>query len=112
MAQAPVVFHRSYMYIVVIAWFYVAVLMAVAEATSSTGTVLGAIITFFLYGLLPIGIVVYVMGSPLRKKARLAAEALADARASESLTRISPDESSHPAGSAEADRITSVGKKP
>lgn len=111
MAQGPAVFHHPYMYIVVIAWFYVAVLMAVAEATSSTGTVLGAIITFFLYGLLPIGIVVYVMGSPLRKKARLAAEAQADLQATESLTRISPDDSGHPAGGAEADRVTSVGKK-
>jgi mannose/fructose/N-acetylgalactosamine-specific phosphotransferase system component IID len=61
------------MYLVVIGWLYVAVLMAVAEATSSTGSVLGAIITFFLYGLLPVSIMVYLMGSPLRKKARLAA---------------------------------------
>lgn len=99
------------MYIVVIAWFYVAVLMAVAEATSSTGTILGAIITFFLYGLLPIGIVVYVMGSPLRKKARLAAEAQANAPKPESSTRISPDESGHSSGGAEADRVTSVGKE-
>ncbi len=37
------------MYLVVIAWLYVALLMAVAEATSHTGTVFGAIITFFLY---------------------------------------------------------------
>ena len=34
------------MYLVVIAWLYVALMMAVAEATNTTGTVLGAIVTF------------------------------------------------------------------
>jgi len=31
--------------------------------------VLGAIVTFVLYGLLPMGIVVYIMGTPSRKRA-------------------------------------------
>jgi len=62
------------MYLVVIAWLYVAVMMALAEAFSGNGTVLGAIVTFFLYGLLPISLVVYLMGTPLRRKARRAAE--------------------------------------
>ena len=56
------------MYIVPIAWIYVAVMMAMAEATSSTGTVLGALITFVLYGLLPVGLVLYIMGTPGRKR--------------------------------------------
>jgi mannose/fructose/N-acetylgalactosamine-specific phosphotransferase system component IID len=55
------------MYLVVIAWLYVAVMMALAEAFSGNGTVLGAIVTFFLYGLLPISLVVYLMGTPLRR---------------------------------------------
>ena len=63
------------MYIVVIAWMYVVVMMSVAEATNSSGSVLGAVITFVLYGLLPISIVVYVMGTGARRKARQAAEA-------------------------------------
>jgi hypothetical protein len=62
------------MYIVPIGWLYVAVLMAVAEATNSTGTVLGGFITFVLYGLLPVGLVVYVMGAPARKRAIKALE--------------------------------------
>lgn len=62
------------MYIVPIAWLYVAVLMAVAEATNTTGTVMGGIITFFLYGLLPVVLVVYVMGAPSRKRAIKAKE--------------------------------------
>jgi hypothetical protein len=63
------------MYIVPIAWLYVALMMAVAEATSSQGTVLGAIFTFVLYGLLPIGLVLYFMGTPARRRQRLAREA-------------------------------------
>ena len=43
------------MYLVLIAWLYVTLLMAVAEATSPTGSLLGAIVTFTLYGLLPMG---------------------------------------------------------
>jgi hypothetical protein len=57
------------MYIVPIAWLYVALMMAVAEATNTTGTVLGGIITFFLYGLGPVALVVYLMGAPARRKA-------------------------------------------
>ncbi len=72
-----------FMYIVPIAWLYVALMMAVAEATASNGTVLGAIITFLLYGVLPITLVVYVMGTPARKRAIKAREQaeLAAARA-------------------------------
>lgn len=56
------------MYLIVIAWTYVTLMMAVAEATSPQGTVLGAIITFALYGLLPMGILVYILGTPSRKR--------------------------------------------
>ena len=62
------------MYIVPIAWLYVALMMSVAEATNTNGTVLGGILTFILYGILPTSIIVYVMWAPNRKKARLAAE--------------------------------------
>lgn len=62
------------MYIVPIAWLYVALMMSVAEATNTNGSILGGILTFILYGILPTSIIVYVMGAPNRKKARLAAE--------------------------------------
>ena len=62
------------MYIVPIAWLYVALMMAVAEATNTTGTVLGGIITFFLYGVGPVALVVYIMGSSSRRKAIKARE--------------------------------------
>ena len=62
------------MYLVLIAWLYVALMMAIAEATSPVGSVLGAFFTFILYGLLPMGIVGYVMGAPARRRARKVAE--------------------------------------
>lgn len=63
------------MYIVAIAWVFVVVLMAAAEATSTQGTLLGAFFTLLLYGALPLSIVLYVMGTPARKRARRQAEA-------------------------------------
>ncbi|WP_287880482.1 hypothetical protein [Acidovorax sp.] len=62
------------MYLVVITWLYVTLMMAVAEATSSTGSLMGAVVTFVLYGLLPAGIVAYILGTPARKRAIKARE--------------------------------------
>ena len=56
------------MYIVPIAWIYVAMMMAVAEATNTNGTVLGAFVTFVLYGAAPVALVLYFMGSPSRRR--------------------------------------------
>jgi predicted permease len=69
------------MHLVVIAWVYVVLMMAVAEALSSQGTVLGAVFTLLLYGALPLAIVVYILGTPARRRARLAREAAALAHA-------------------------------
>jgi len=63
------------MHLVIIAWLYVALMMAVAEATNTTGSVLGALFTFLLYGLLPVGLLLYVMLTPARRRARQAREA-------------------------------------
>ena len=85
------------MYLVAIAWMYVVVMMTVVEATSANGTVIGAVFTFFLYGALPLGIVLYILRTPARKRARRLAEASAvDASA------IPPDGGDHPAGDAVA----------
>ncbi len=62
------------MYIVPIAWIYVALMMSVAEATNTTGTLLGAFFTFVLYGLLPVALMMYFMGTPARKRALRAQE--------------------------------------
>ena len=63
------------MYLVLIAWIYVAFMMAIAEATSPVGSLLGAAITFLLYGVLPMSVVGYIMGSPARRRAIKAKEA-------------------------------------
>jgi hypothetical protein len=66
------------MYIVPFVWLYIAFMMAVAEATSPIGTLLGAAITFVLYGLLPVGLILYFMGSPARRRANRLAEQTQD----------------------------------
>ena len=65
------------MYLIVIAWTYVTLMMAVAEATSPVGTVLGAVVTFVLYGVLPMSILVYILSTPSRTRAIKAREAAA-----------------------------------
>ncbi len=62
-------------YLVTIAWLYVTLMMAVVEANNTDGSLLGALITFFLYGLLPLTLVLYIMRSRARRRARLAASA-------------------------------------
>ena len=58
------------MYIVAIAWLYVTLMMALAEAASPTGSILGAIITFMFYGALPLGILVYIWVQVIRRRQR------------------------------------------
>lgn len=89
------------MYIVPIAWMFVVVLMTIAEATSTQGTLLGAFFTFLLYGLLPLAIVMYVLGTPGRRRARVAADNAAEAAAAEAVDAGSGspgDGSSHAPG--------------
>lgn len=86
------------MLLVAFAWIYVVLMMAVAEATSSQGTLLGAMITFVLYGVLPLSIVLYVMGTPMRRRARRAAESAV----------LDPDGGGHPPG----DPVASERKEP
>jgi hypothetical protein len=58
------------MHIVAITWLFVVGLMTLVEATSSQGTVLGALVTLLLYGLLPMSVVLYIMATPARRRAR------------------------------------------
>jgi membrane protein implicated in regulation of membrane protease activity len=66
------------MHIVALGWVFVVVLMALAEATSAHGSLLGALVTLGLYGVLPLSIVLYVMGTPMRRRARKRAESSPD----------------------------------
>ena len=113
------------MYLVVIGWMYVVLMMSAAEAASSNGTVLGALVTFFLYGVGPVILVVYLMGAPARNKAikKREAEARASHKAAAGpnadqtgVSAVEPDTGNHAAGGSEAvasdTSIAPVGKKP
>lgn len=104
------------MYIIPIAWLYVAVMMAIAEATNSNGSILGAIVTFVFYGLLPIGLILYFMGAPGRKRAIRARDAAelqaaqanaATTPANDTQASLQPDAGSQ----AATDAVAPVGKK-
>ncbi len=101
------------MYLIVIGWLYVTLLMALAEAFSSQGTVLGAIITFVFYGLLPMALVVYLMGSPLRRKAirRQEEQSRQEFLASQTNSNIEPDAGRHAAALPEAAAVPAVRKE-
>ena len=91
------------MVLVLVAWLYVVLMVAVVEATSPQGTVLGAVVTMLLYGVLPMGIVGYLFLSPARRRARRAAET-----GSAAPVPVDPDGGDHPPG----DTITPERKEP
>jgi len=97
------------MYIIPIAWLYVALMMSVAEANSSNGTLLGAIITFLLYGALPIGLILYFMGAPARRRAIKAREKaeLQQLQEQHAAASVQPDAG----GLAAADAVAPVRKE-
>ncbi len=59
------------MYIIAIAWIYVTLLMALTEKSVTAG-----LLTFFLYGVGPLAIFVYIFGTPWRNARRRARESM------------------------------------
>ena len=55
------------MYIVAIAWAYVVLMMAVTEKSFVAG-----ISTFLFYGVLPLALFLWLVGTPQRRRSRLA----------------------------------------
>jgi hypothetical protein len=51
------------MYIIAIAWLYVAFLMAITEVSIVAG-----VMTFMFYGFLPCALLLWILGSPQRKR--------------------------------------------
>lgn len=78
------------MHLVAIAWSYVVLMMAAAEAASSNGTLLGALFIVLLYGVLPLSIAMFLLGTPARRARRRAAEA--------SARPVDPDHGRHAPG--------------
>lgn len=77
-----------WLHLIALGWLYVTLMMAVAEGLSPQGTWLGALFTLLLYGLLPLGLLLYILGTPLRKRRlrRQASEAAAAEAADEAAT--------------------------
>jgi len=93
------------MYLMAIGWMYVVLMVALVEALSSNGTVIGAVFTFLLWGVLPLAIVLYLFGTPARRRARQAqtTEATkAERVGSVDSAALDPDGGGHPAGHAVA----------
>jgi len=89
------------MYIMAIGWGYVALMMALAEATNANGSILGAILTFVCYGVMPVGLLLYILGRPARRRRR---EQLA--------TSAQPDAGGHAPGAAQPGSVAPVRKEP
>ena len=82
--------------IVAIGWAYVVLMMVLAEALGPGGSVLGALVTLLLYGVLPLAIVLYVGGTRKRARARR------ERAAAERLGDVDPGRGGEPAGDAVA----------
>lgn len=63
------------MYIVAIAWLYVVFMMSITEQSAIAG-----VATFLLYGIIPLTVVLYLMGTPQRKRNRQNMKKLTAAR--------------------------------
>ncbi|MDR3481727.1 MAG: hypothetical protein P4L91_13560 [Burkholderiaceae bacterium] len=57
------------MYIVAIGWIYVVLMMSITETS-----VVAGVMTFLLYGILPLTVILYLLGTPERRRRRQAAE--------------------------------------
>jgi hypothetical protein len=99
------------MYLVAIAWIYVVLMMALSEALSSQGTVLGALFTLLIYGVVPLGVVLYIMGTPLRRRRIQRLEAEADAQAAAGSAAAASTADHDAGGHAPGDAIPAVRKE-
>jgi predicted DNA repair protein MutK len=86
------------MYIVAIAWIYVVLMMSITERS-----VIAGVMTFLLYGVLPLIVILYLMGTPQRKRKRLAAE-ISQRNADSQIETAEPREEEEKNDSATASR--------
>lgn len=59
------------MYVIAIGWLYVTLLMAATETNLVAG-----VLTFALYGIAPLALLLWLFGTPQRRRQRLAREAV------------------------------------
>ncbi len=101
------------MYLIALGWLYVVLMMAVAEATNTNGSILGAVITFLLYGVGPAALLMYILGTPARRRKRKAQEKAEAEAERESQARASAVPSGQPdaGGQPAADPVAAVREK-
>lgn len=78
------------MYIIAIAWTFVVVLMAAAEAMETS--VVGGLLTFILYCALPLGLFLYIFGTPQRRRNQTNADTEASAQHSQDAPAANSDQ--------------------
>lgn len=100
------------MYLVILAWGYVVLMMVLAEALSPNGTLLGAFFTLLLYGVGPMALVIYLMGTPLRRRHRRRVKAAQADAATTATGSGQPDGGSLPATAAQDGGVAPVREKP
>jgi hypothetical protein len=103
-----------FLILIAIGWLYVALMMAVAEASSPVGSVLGAIFTFVLYGVGPVALLLYILNTPNRKRRlrQREAEELAAWQAQQQATAAPPSAEPDAGREAAADAVAPVRKEP
>jgi hypothetical protein len=94
------------MILVLLAWLYVVLMMALSEALAPQGSVVGAAITFVVYGGVPLALLTYLLAATARRRARLKAAAAGSTGGPG--TAKQADASGHAAG----DSLAPVGKEP
>lgn len=61
--------------LIALGWLYVALMMALAQAFHADGGLLSALFVFIGYGVAPVVLVLYLLGTPMRRRARRQREA-------------------------------------
>ena len=83
------------MYIVAIGWIYVVLMMSITETSITAG-----VMTFVLYCMLPLGVILYLLGTPERRRRQIATEKEASEQGSPAIssdqTESIPPTSPHP----------------
>lgn len=103
-----------FLILIALAWLYVALMMAIVEATSPVGSLLGAFFTFLLYGVGPVALLMYILATPLRRKARRQREAREHAawQAAQAPAQTTTSGQPDAGGQTAADAVAPVRKEP
>ncbi|MDW8335406.1 MAG: hypothetical protein RMK34_00350, partial [Tepidimonas sp.] len=94
---------RRMIVVVLLAWGYVVLLMALTAAWAPDGGLWAALRVLLGYGLLPMALFIYIAGSPLRRRAAR--------RAAQASALEAPDTGGHAPAGAESSGVAPVREK-